>query len=311
MNTVPERTAMSLVDRVILVFKGLLIGMSDSVPGVSGGTVAVVTGLYGRLIEAISAFDLIALRRLGGGDLRGAWRHVDGDFLLTLGVGMLAGLVVSANTVLFALAHYPLPLGAFFVGLVAGALVLLRGEPRLDEPVGGLLFVCGAGLVIALGWLQPASDQVSSVGLFFAGFVAISAMLLPGLSGAFLLILLGVYEPILAAFVSVNVLTLATFAMGCVVGLLVFSRVLRWVLLAHRGAAYSMICGLLLGSLSVIWPWKLPVASGGSRPVLPTAYAAELGVDAQLGLVTAAAVFGFVLVVGLHSAFLSTNKDED
>ncbi len=293
----PEAGAVSPL--MLLLLKGALIGMSDSVPGVSGGTIAVLTGIYARLITAISAFDLQALRLLSRRDFSAAWRHVDASFLLPLAGGMLCGLLLSANTVLFALEHYPVLLGAFFMGLVLGALFLLRGEFALATPAGLVLFVVGAVVVGGLAWLEPMSGEASNGRLFLAGAVAISAMLLPGLSGAFLLLLMGVYEPMLAALVAFDLAPLVSFAAGCAVGILVFSRALSWLLSHFRAQAYSLIGGLLLGSLLVIWPWQF---STSPTPVWPTDYAAA-GLEAQLGAAVLCGLFGLALVVGLQQIF--------
>ncbi len=282
----------------LLMAKGVLIGMSDSVPGVSGGTIAVLTGIYDRLIAALSSLDLTALRLLLGGELRRAWERVDGFFLLPLALGMLGGLLISANTVLYALEHYPIHLGGFFIGLVIGALVLLRHEYRLTEFWGVLLLLLGFFCSLGLAWVRPGATHDSVLFLFMAGAIAISAMLLPGLSGAFLLILLGVYEPMLAAVVEFNVLPLAIFALGCAVGLLVFSRLLDWVLHRYRGQTYSLICGLLLGSLSVIWPWRVDM-----QPVWPTDFAIASGGSAELNAALVVGFSGVCLVLVLHWFF--------
>lgn len=292
----------------LLLAKGALIGMSDSVPGVSGGTVAVLLGIYDRLIAALAAINLKTLRLLLRGEPVRAWSRIDGGFLLTLAIGMLGGLLISANTVLFALEHAPIALGGFFMGLVGAALLLLRSEYRLSDPRSLFCFVLGVAGVVGVGLLQPGGANDSALFLFAAGVIAISAMLLPGLSGAFLLIVLGVYEPMLKAVVDVNIPVLATFGAGCAVGLLAFARLLSWLLSAYRRLTYSLIGGLLLGSLSVIWPWRLPrdAASGAASslaPVWPADYAAQSGAEPALLAALVSCAVGLLLVAGLHQLF--------
>ncbi len=202
------------------------MGVSDSVPGVSGGTIALIAGIYERLIRAISAFDLMALQLLLRRELRRYGVISTAPSCCRSRSGW-AAVCCSANTVLYALEHAPIFVGSFFIGLVLAAVLLLRGEFTFRHSPYLLL---GAGLVAALGWLQPSTEPVSSLGLFVAGAVAISAMLLPGLSGAFILILLGAYETMLTALVTVDIGRIAVFSAGCLVGLMVFSRLLRGLL---------------------------------------------------------------------------------
>jgi putative membrane protein len=253
----------------------------------------------------------MALQLLFRRELAQAWRHIDGAFLLPLALGMGCGLLLSANTVLYALEHAPIFVGSFFIGLVLAAMLLLRGEFTFRHSPYLLL---GAGLVAALGWLQPSTEPVSSLGLFVAGAVAISAMLLPGLSGAFILILLGAYETMLTALVTVDIGRIAIFSAGCLVGLMVFSRLLRGLLSRFHSEAYSVIGGLLLGSLASIWPWRVPVSLAGAdgddpmmRLALPSEYAASLGVEAHTWIALGFVGAGLAVVLGLNRLFISIN----
>ena len=299
------------LQRATVFAKGVVMGASDSVPGVSGGTIALIAGIYERLIRAISAFDLMALQLLFRRELAQAWRHIDGAFLLPLALGMGCGLLLSANTVLYALEYAPIFVGSFFIGLVLATMLLLRGEFTFRHSPFLLL---GAGLVAVLGWLQPSTEPVSSLGLFVAGAVAISAMLLPGLSGAFILILLGAYETMLTALVTVDIGRIAIFSAGCLVGLMVFSRLLRGLLSRFHSEAYSVIGGLLLGSLASIWPWRVPVSLAGAdgddpmmRLALPSEYAASLGVEAHTWIALGFVGAGLAVVLGLNRLFTSIN----
>ncbi len=291
---------MSLRERLLLLAKGVLIGLSDSVPGVSGGTIALLTGVYSRLLAAISSADLKALRLLLRGELGRLWLRIDGAFLLFLALGMLAGLLLSANTVLYALETHPIPLAGFFMGLVIGTVVLLRRQFQLRGLFGPMLFIAGALLVASLLWLEPGRTVTSNGGLFIAGAIAICGMLLPGLSGAFLLILLGAYERMLQALVAVEIGPIAVFALGCALGLAVFSRFLTWLLRRHAQATSTFIGGLLMGSLLVIWPWRV---TEHAQPLLPWDYAKLTGAEPQLAWASLALAAGFLLVLAVERLF--------
>ncbi len=296
---------MSNKARLLLVLKGALIGLSDSVPGVSGGTIALLTGVYARLLAAISSADIKALRLLTRGDLAGFWLRIDGSFLACIALGMLAGLLLSANTVLYALEVYPIPLAGFFMGLVLGAIFLLHGQFRLRGLLGPALFAAGAALVAGLLWLEPGQTATSNGELLLAGAIAICGMLLPGLSGAFLLILLGVYERMLEALVGFEWVPIFFFVMGCALGLALFSRFLTWLLRRFAEQTITFIGGLLLGSLMVIWPWRL---DDQAQPLLPWDYAVLTGAEPQQGWASLALVAGFLLVVAIERLFRSREE---
>ena len=246
---------------LILYFKGLAMGLGDSVPGVSGGTIAVITRIYDRLIFALKAVDLQALRMIFTGRFGQMWRYIDGTFLLILGLGLLSGLLISASTVLYLLTNHYEVLMAFFVGLVLASSWLLKDEfDYLQRPnlVALLLgFLC---TWLASG-IDPRIADLSLLYIFFSGMIAISAMILPGLSGAFILLLLGVYQFMLTALTEFDMTTILVFGSGCAIGLLVFSRVLAWLLRYYHQLSYGFITGILLGSLFILWPWKQVLSS--------------------------------------------------
>lgn len=286
--------------------RGLLMGAADIVPGVSGGTMAFITGIYDRLLGALRAFDLHALRLLARRQWRAAWLHVDGTFLLTLLAGILTSVVTMARGITWLLDHYPVPLWAFFFGLIlASALVVLRqvSHWRVNQ-VLALGFGCLSAVAIALSpSLAPAEPGLSAV--FFSGFVAICAMILPGISGSFILVLLGMYPAILAAVHGFQLDVLLVFALGAGSGLLCFSRFLHWLLQHYHAVTMALLTGFLVGSLLVVWPWKRPLgwvtgSDGEQRPVQqlpvsPQAFA-ELGGEPYLGLCILLVAVGFGLV---------------
>jgi putative membrane protein len=244
-----------------LYLKGLAMGLGDSVPGVSGGTIAVITHIYDRLIYAIKSVDLSACKLLLRGQLPQLWRHIDGTFLLILGLGILSGLLVSANTVLYLLENHYEGLMAFFIGLVLASTWLLKDEFDYLHWQNLLALLLGFLCTWLISGIDPRSVDVTLLYLFFSGMIAICAMILPGLSGAFILLLLGVYQFLLGALISFDLPVIGVFIGGCVIGLLAFSRLLAWLLRDYHQLSYGFITGILLGSLFILWPWKQVLSS--------------------------------------------------
>ena len=286
--------------------RGMLMGAADVVPGVSGGTMAFITGIYDRLLNAIRSVDLDALRMLLRGDIKAAWQHVDGAFLLALLAGIATSIASLARLLTWLLEHHPVPLWAFFFGLIlASALVLLRQVPGWHA--GRVLaLLAGTATALFIGLSPVLNLDVGMGGVFLAGFVAICAMILPGISGSFILVLLGMYGTVLAAVRDFDLLFLLVLATGAVCGLLVFSRVLHWLLHRFHGATLALLTGFLFGSLVVVWPWKRVLdwvvsSSGEPRPaqqipVGPTDYLVATGNDPRLALCLAVMVLGFACV---------------
>jgi len=286
--------------------RGLAMGAADIVPGVSGGTIAFITGIYPTLLHSLRSFDTHALRMLLRGDIGAAWQHVNGRFLLFLVLGILTSIFSLARLLGWLLQHYPEPLWAFFFGLIlSSALLLLRQVPHWRWQELAALSL-GTFLALAIG-LAPRSGFVDgNLGVFLAGFIAICAMILPGISGSFILVLLGMYSTVLAALRGFDVLFLLIFITGAACGLLSFSRLLDWLLSTYRSLAVALLTGFLFGSLTVVWPWKRVlewvVGSHGQLkpaqqlPVLPGEYLARTGEDPMLWVCLGLALLGFLAV---------------
>ena len=282
-NMQTHKTTGSMATRrskVMLFLKGVGMGLGDSVPGISGGTIAVITKIYDQLVFSIRAVDLRACGLFFTGQFKAFWQHINGTFLLILALGILCGLLVSANTVLSLLENYFVPLMAFFIGMVLASSALLRNEFSLGSWQNILALFLGLLLAMSIGFITPRSAELSLIYVFFSGAIAISAMILPGLSGAFILLLLGVYEFILGALLGFDLPYILAFMLGCVVGLLAFSRVLSWLLRAHYELSYGFITGMLLGSISALWPWQQAqaVTGEGYTMLLPALVCLVLGV---------------------------------
>ncbi|EED33485.1 inner membrane protein [gamma proteobacterium NOR5-3] len=295
----PDKPAMQLFPGVLL--RGVLMGAADIVPGVSGGTMAFITGIYHRLITAITAFDMTLIRCVFAGRWRVALERTDAAFLATLLLGIAISVFSLASVISSLLETQPLLLWSFFFGLIlASALVLIRHVSQWTVMaafglVFGALFAAGVGL-------SPAFElPVAPWSFFLAGFFAICAMILPGISGSFILVLLGMYPAVLAAIEALELVSMGLFAAGAGVGLLVFSRLLSYLLRVHHSATLATLTGFLCGSLLVVWPWKTqPEDAGAALPVSPQHYA-ELFGDSQLIVCVMLMVLGFFAVWLLES----------
>jgi putative membrane protein len=299
--------------------RGIAMGAADLVPGVSGGTVALITGIYGRLISAIASVGIDILSLVLRGRIAEAYKAIDGNFLLLLAAGIGTAIVGFAAILNWLLLHYPLPLWATFSGLVlASALSLVKQNYRSWSLRDWSFFTIGVAVAVSVGLTQAIQMPLTPLGIFFAGSIAISAMILPGISGSFLLLLMGVYQPIIAAVVNLELVTLALFALGCGVGLIFFSKLLQRLLAVAEKATMATLFGFLLGSLAILWPWQVTVSSVVDRhgdiravqtlPVSPTYYAQQVG-DSMLLMCIGGFIVGVVAVRLLMS--LSENQRAD
>ena len=271
-----------------IYLRGIAMGAADLVPGVSGGTVALITGIYGRLISAIASVGIDILALVTRGRIAEAYKAIDGNFLLLLAAGIGTAIVGFAAILNWLLLHYPLPLWAAFSGLVlASAVSLVKQNYRSWTFRDWSFFIIGVAIAVSVGLTQAIQMPLTPLGIFFAGSIAISAMILPGISGSFLLLLMGVYQPIIAAVVNLELVTLALFALGCGMGLIFFSKLLQRLLAVAEKATMATLFGFLLGSLVILWPWQITVSSvidrhGDMRavqtlPVSPIYYAEQVG----------------------------------
>lgn len=239
-----------------IFFKGMLMGIADLVPGVSGGTIALITGVYQRLINAIASINVANVKLLFTGQLRQTWKQVDGWFLLTVFAGILSSVFLFASLFKFLLANHPVLTWSFFFGLIISSAIMLILQYKSSNLINWLFFLMGIGLGYVLSSQSMGYLPDGQVGVFIAGTIAISAMILPGISGSLILILLGKYHTLLAAVENREWLTLCIFAGGCVVGLMVFSRLLKWLLAHYHMVTIYTLAGLMVGTLFKVWPWK-------------------------------------------------------
>lgn len=288
---------MNVKQRLILFLKGMAVGIADSVPGVSGGTIAVISGIYEELLTALRSCNPLSLKVLWQHGPGAFWRTIHGNFLLTLGLGILGSLMLMANTVLFLLDNHFMLVMAFFLGLVLASCWLLYPHAGRPSLLKVFLFLLGFSITTLTAVLNPAAGSSSLLYLFFCGMIAICAMILPGISGAFILILLGAYEYVLGALRSLQLDVILVFAAGCAIGLLSFAHVLGLMLKYHRETTFAFLIGMLVASLIVLWPWRLSTEPGAGLGMMPWTYVELSGQSAQLPAVLLCALAGFGLIM--------------
>lgn len=296
-------------ETLFLFLRGVAMGAVDLVPGVSAGTVAFITGIYTDLITSIKSINLEALKIGRSQGLAALWEHINGNFLVTLLAGILSSLFTLAGAVKFLLTNYPLPLWSFFIGLIlASVIYLLRQHP---PKTGSQLIALGLGLLVTyvLSVAPAIATEGNYLTMFTAGSIAMCAMILPGISGSYILVLLGLYSVFIDALVNAQWDLLAVFAAGGITGLMLFSRLLSWLLDNYSTTVINTLCGFLIGSLTVIWPWKqvaTTTLSSGKTLVVsagnlsPSDYRLLVGQDPQLFSCITAVLAGLALVLVLE-----------
>lgn len=240
------------------------MGAANVIPGVSGGTIAFITGIYERLISALKNFDVATVKLLLKGRFKEALAKVDFFFLFALGVGSMVSIVSLAKVLSWGFEQHPVLVWAFFFGLIAASIPLVGKMVKSWSPRVIALGVVGCALAVSLVFLTPAQENTNPLYLALCGVVAICSMIIPGLSGSFVLVLMGNYKLIMLDSVSAlssfefgeALPVLIPVGIGAVVGLIVLSRVLNWLFKHYHNEAVSLITGFILGSLAIIWPWK-------------------------------------------------------
>ena len=298
------------IDYLLLFCKGVAMGAADVVPGVSGGTIAFISGIYEELLNAIRAVNWPSIKRLLRGDIAGFWRAINGNFLAVLFAGILLSILSLAKLVSYGMQEYPILVWSFFFGLIIASIVWMTRNLGCWRWQEGAALALGTALAAGLLWMPGSVASNGLPMIFAAGAVAICAMILPGISGSFILVLIGIYATVIEAISELNMVVLATFASGCVVGLLLFSRLLGWLLGHYRSITLALLNGFLVGSLAIVWPWKekllvMFTASGKEvvleqQNLMPWQYGELFGDDPQTLAAALLALFGIVLVLGLE-----------
>lgn len=297
-------------DRVTLFLKGMAMGAADVVPGVSGGTVAFITNIYDELIESIHSIGpktLITLRREG---LASAWHSINGNFLLTLFLGIATSILSLAKVITHLLATQPILVWAFFFGLIVISAIFIAKQIEAWNVKTIATLIVGVIVAWHLSSLTPQVVEATPLMIVGSGALAICAMILPGISGSFILLMLGMYAPILGAIKAFDIGVVALFGSGAVIGLLSFSRLLDWLLKNVRSVTLALLTGFMVGSLNKVWPWKQTLSyrtnsQGEQVPLLqsnisPNAYAELMSTPSQLLPALGLMVLAVAIVVALE-----------
>jgi len=247
----------TIKDYLVISLKGLAMGAADVVPGVSGGTIAFISGIYNELIDSISAFNLKNLKVWKSNGFVAFFKAVNGYFLLSLFTGIGISVLSLANVFKYLLETKPILVWAFFFGLVLASVLFIAKQITKWNILHVFLLLVGAITAYYITTI-PATNGVnnSSIFLVFAGALAICAMILPGISGAMILLLLGAYKPAIDALHNFDIKKISLLILGAIIGLLTFSRVLKWLFDHYKNATLAVLTGFVIGSLNKIWPWK-------------------------------------------------------
>lgn len=250
-----------------LILRGMTMGIAEVIPGVSGGTIAFITGIYKTLLDSIKSVNPGLLRSLFSFDFGAVWQKLNGPFLLWLMVGMVGGVLIGVFGVSYLLEAYPQVLWALFFGLILASVPFMFSTLKDRKPLHFLLLIVGTAIAFGITCLTPVSGSLGYGYVFVAGAIAISALVLPGISGSFMLLLMGLYTtiiPMIRDFLSSpelsEFLVLAIFGLGCLTGLMVFSRIVSAAFEKYHDGTIALLSGFMLGSLNKIWPWRNPSA---------------------------------------------------
>ncbi|MDG1517572.1 MAG: DUF368 domain-containing protein [Flavobacteriales bacterium] len=324
-----EAKKRNVVGLLGIYFRGMAMGAADVVPGVSGGTIAFISGIYEELLDTIKAFNIENFKAIKSDGLVAVWRRINGQFLLALFTGIFTSIISLASLISGILEQEgqtgeKIGLWSFFFGLIIASIIYIAKQVKgwtFKDIIGILL---GGALAYYITIASVSEDSNSVFFLFFAGALAISAMILPGISGSFILVLLGAYKPVIGGIknlievikageyselITVG-LPIGIFAIGCLVGLLTFSRVLSWLFKKHEKLTLATLTGFMIGSLNKIWPWKevldtrinsegeiIPTVTGN---LSPNSFELMYKMESFLPYAIGFAVLGFAIVYGLE-----------
>ena len=297
----------NIKDYLVIGLKGMAMGAADVVPGVSGGTIAFISGIYEELLGSISNVNLGLFKTLKKDGFKAAWTQLNGNFLASLFIGIFVSIVSLAKAIKYLLENEPVLLWSFFFGLVLASIIYIAKQITKWNVISFVVLILGAFLAYYITTLNPlVSENSSPIFMFIAGAIAICAMILPGISGSFILVLLGAYKPVLNALNNKDFKTILIFMAGAVVGLLTFSRVLKWLFKHYKNLTLAALTGFIIGSLNKIWPWKETLTwrtnSHGvevpfnQQSVSPFSFDG----DAQLTMAIVLAVIGFAIILGME-----------
>ena len=292
----------TFTDYLWLFFKGMAMGAADIVPGVSGGTIAFISGIYEELISSLSQFRFSLFSNLKNKGFKTVWGAVNGNFLITLFLGVASSFLLLSGIISWLLDKKPILIWGFFFGLVLASIIFVFKKIKQLNTLTVLTLLLGIFVAYKITQLDTISSSDSFPYLFFSGLIAICAMILPGISGAFILVIIGSYGSIIQAINDKNILKITSFGFGAFIGLLSFSKLLKWMFSKYNDITLALLTGFMAGALVKIWPWKKVLtqrinAKGINVPlteecVLPFDFEG----DPQLYATITLMIIGFILI---------------
>ncbi len=302
----------------MLTSKGIAMGAADVVPGVSGGTIAFITGIYEELINSIKSINIKSLKLLLQGKLCAFWTAINGNFLLSVLIGIGISVLSLARFLKYLLDHHPILVWSFFFGLIVASAIYILRHIQKWTPAVVIAGIAGIAVAYAITEITPAEANTTYWFIFLSGAIAICAMILPGISGSFILVLLGMYKFILDAVGNLQLGILFIFIAGAVTGIISFSNVLSWLLKKYHNVTIAVLAGFMVGSLNKVWPWKQVTQifidrHGEIKPlveqnILPSAYEQISGRPSLVLWAVLLAILGFSLIFVIES--LTKTKKE-
>ena len=292
------------------------MGAADVIPGVSGGTIALITGIYEELLFSIKSINLKAVKLLLTGKVAAFWKTINGNFLLSVVLGIGISIFSLAKGMTYLLHHYPILVWSFFFGLIIASTIYVARTITVWNAKTVIAGIAGIAIAYCITVISPTEANTAWYFIFFSGVIAICAMILPGISGSFILVLLGMYSFILGALGELNIPVLLVFATGAAIGIIGFSNFLSWLLKRYHTLTIALLAGFMVGSLNKIWPWKIatktitdshgeviPVAE---RNILPGTFETLTGNESWLWGALLFLALGFVLIFVIET--ISTRK---
>lgn len=287
---------------ILTFFKGIAMGAADVIPGVSGGTIAFLTGIYSELLSSIKSINFNAVKLLLTGKFSEFSKAVNLKFLLAVASGILISIFSLARLMQYLLVNHPIPLWSFFMGLIAASAIFVLREIGKWKFVHIVSLLAGIVIAAYICLVSPSQTTEEYWFIFISGAIAICAMILPGISGSFILLLMGKYAFIMKAVTDFNIPVLATFAVGAILGIIAFSHFLTWLLKKYYKPTICVLAGFMIGSLVKVWPWKkvLDEASHIDRPIFPGHFETITGQSSELFLAVLFTLIGISLVFGIE-----------
>lgn len=252
-------------DYLLITLKGIAMGAADVVPGVSGGTIAFISGIYEELIESINKINFGALKVWKKNGSKAFWNHINGTFFVFLFAGIIISIATLAKVVTYFLEVHPVLIWSFFFGLIIASVLLIGKTIKKWSPSVIATLLIGTGIAFYISSIESVATVDASWYIVLSGAIAICAMILPGISGSFILVLLGSYHIVLDAVKSRDLMIIGLFAIGCVIGLLTFARLLKYLFHHFKEITIALLTGFMIGSLYKVWPWKNQI---GSEPLV-------------------------------------------